>query len=183
MAKFFPTPPQVQEPSARTAVEYDIILRDKGLNVLARVYPVEGEVNPVLMRWTRNWRDVGTFEIVVSRDSPNLADLLTLGNYIEIQRNGTFEAFYVIQSADLLIGMMRYERDTREHFNVAYAAGQGEGTARDLVRKVDVAGASEIGRLEAFVDARDLPDADFTQLEARADAKLAEAAISTSLVA
>jgi hypothetical protein len=53
--------------------------------------------------------------------------------------------------------------------NVGYVGGQGEGTLREIAT---VGSASGLGRIEAFIDARDVEDA--TQLPARGEQKMLE---------
>lgn len=49
----------------------------------------------------------------------------------------------------------QYDRETSDYKNVAYVAGEGEGTARTVV-EVDIRSSPDEERRELFVDARDL---------------------------
>lgn len=158
---------------------------DKGLVVQAWLLPVEEAIQPAKLWWDRRWQDVGRFELIIRADSPLLGELTTLGNYIEIVDVDTdaTEAIYLIERSELQTGIVRYDQDIAAHNNAIYAAGQGTGTLRNLVVRVDADSITSVGRLEAFSDARDVELGNFTLLRQRADARLAEVAVQGSFVA
>lgn len=123
--------------------------------------------------------------MVIAADTPYLGELTNLGNYLMLHRqeDDAFEALYLIVRAELSSGMVRYEHSLSSHVNVVYAAGQGVGDLRNLVTRENSVAVSEVGRVEGFVDARDVNFDDYTLLGQRADAALEEASILGSFIA
>ena len=152
-------------------------MRDKGFNVVAVLFPLQKGIQPSRISWDRRWRSAGQFELVIPLQTPYLDDLITLAHYIEIRNadDDSFEALYFIERTELLTGIVTYQQNIAAHTNAVYAAGQGTGTLRNLVVRVDDDGVTAIGRMETFCDARDVEMTEFNLLRQRADAKLAEA--------
>ena len=155
-------------------MNYEVRVRDKGFNVVAVLWPVESTVPPTSIKWDRRWREPGTFELIAPIQIPRLDDLMTLGNYIEVLKDDAFEALYLIEAADLQTGIVRYQTSIIDRINAVYAAGQGVGELRNVVVRIDADSVTAIGRMEGFVDARDVEEDDYDLLRQRADAKLAE---------
>lgn len=155
---------------------FGVRLRDKALGVVSWLLPVEGEIQPTRVRWDRRWREVGQFELIIRADTPFLSYLTTLGNYIEIVNldDGSTEALHIIERSEFITGIVKYDQDISNHLNAVYAAGQGTGTLRDLVVRLDADSITEVGRMETFQDARDVELGNFDLLRQRADAKLDE---------
>lgn len=175
-----PIQPVVASPGR--PARYSVLVRNAAFTPLAFIHPKEDEIGIESIRWTRNWRAAGQVELRVRKDNAQLLNLIQLGNYIEVCREEEFEALYMIQVSNLATGILRYSQDASAHINAAHVAGAGTGTARDLVRRLDAAAITDFVRMEKLRDARDVTAADFTQLEQRADAVLAEAAILRTLV-
>ena len=176
-----PVAPAIAEEDFQPA-RYTVLVLNSVLTPLAYIHPVEGAIGIESIRWTRSWRDVGKVELRVRKDNAQLLNLIRLGNYIKIRREDQFEALYLIQASSLATGILRYAQDASVHINAAHVAGAGTGTARDLVRRLDAAAITDFVRMERLRDARDVAAADYTQLEQRADAILAEFAILRTLV-
>lgn len=162
---------------------YEVRLRDKGFNVLASLYPLQTSIQPSMIAWDRRWRSAGQFDLVIPIQTVHLSDLVTLGNYIEVLRDDSFEALYLIERTELITGIVTYEQDIAGHINAIYAAGQGTGTLRNVVVRTDANSIAAVGRMESFCDARDVEMTEFDLLRQRADAKLAEAEVQGGFVA
>ena len=155
-------------------MSYGVQLRDKGFNVVAVLWPVEPTIQPTSISWDRRWREPGTFELIAPIQIPHLDQLTTLGNYIEMLKDGSSEALYRIEAANLQTGIVHYQQSIAGHINAIYAAGQGVGELRNVVVRIDADSVTSVGRMEGYVDARDVEEGDYPLLRQRADAKLAE---------
>lgn len=155
-------------------MSYEVRVRDKGFNVVATLWPLDSATQPASITWNRRWREPGTFELVTPIQVSHLDDLATLGNYIEVLKDSSFEALYRIESTDLQTGIVRYQQSISGYINAVYAAGQGVGELRNVVVRVDTDSVTSVGRMEGFADARDVEEGDYALLRQRADAKLAE---------
>lgn len=155
---------------------FGVRLRNKALDVVSWLMPAAGQIQPSRVRWDRRWREVGQFELIIRADTPLLSYLTTLGNYIEIVNlsDDSTEALYIIERSEFSTGIVKYDQDISNHLNAVYAAGQGTGTLRDLVVRLDADSITEVGRMEFFLDARDVELGSFDLLRQRADAKLDE---------
>lgn len=161
----------------------ELRIRDKGFNILSYIYPLEQQIQPVSIWWDRRWQDVGQFQLVIPAQTPDLNDLATLGNFVEVRKNGTFEAIYRIERTELRTGIVTYEQNIEDHSNAIYAAGQGTGTLRDVVVRIDADSVTLVTRMEAFLDARDVEKDNTTLLRQRADAELEKVQTLGTLVA
>jgi len=175
-----PVAPATAEEEQKPA-RYSVLVRNSVLTPLAFIHPA-GQIGIESIRWTRSWRDIGKVELRIRKDNAQLLNLIQLGNYLEIRRDEEFEALYLIQASTLATGILKYSQDASAHINAAHVAGAGVGTARDVVRRLNSSAITDFVRVERLRDARDVAAADFTQLEQRADAILAEAAILRTLV-
>ena len=190
-----PPPPSPPEPTPEeelaeaAAPPFEILLYDRGMNLKAALFPLEtgdcGNIQPISISWTRCWQDAGSFELVLPAQTPYLDDLMSLGSYIVFRRadTGAFEALYIIEHAELQIGIFTYILDTAEQTNAIYVGGQGTGTLRDCVVRTSVPSIALIGRLEGFVDARDVEKDQFDLLRLRADGELGKIKALGTLVA
>jgi len=145
---------------------YEIRVRDRGFNVLETIYPLQAGIQPLTLWWDRRWRAPGQFELIIPAQTPHLGDLSTLAYYLEIldADNGSFEALYLIERIELVTGIVTYTRDLAAHTNAVYAAGQGTGTLRDVVVRIDVDAVDAVSRMESFADARDVDMTEFDLL-------------------
>lgn len=161
---------------------YEVLLRDKDLIPIAILYPLASGIQPTSLKWKRHWRQMGQVELTIPRQTPHLTELMTLGNYIEIKLDGASEAIYIIDWVELKTGIFTYTKDMTEHINAVYMAGQGAGVIRDVVLAKDDSAIDEVGRFEAFEDARDVELGFTALLSLRGDSFLREAAISEALI-
>src|SRR3989304_5477363 len=106
--------------------EYELILRDSSLATVGYLWPLEGQLAPSSIRWARNWRTPGVLEIVAPRDIALAAELTALGNFIEVRRDGDFEAIYLLRAIKLDRGSVGFTRGVEDLYNAVYAGGQGE---------------------------------------------------------
>jgi len=164
---------------------FEVRLRDKGFNVVASLFPLQVGIQPLTLWWDRRWRSAGQFELAIPIQTPHLSDLITLANYIEIldADDSSFEALYLVEGLELRTGIVTYEQDIARHTNAIYAAGQGTGTLRNVVVRTDADSITQVGRMEAFCDSRDVEMDNFDLLRQRADAKLAEAQTQGAIIA
>lgn len=86
-----------------------------------------------------------------------LENTLTYEVWQGLDRRDTQEAnsWAIFSDSFRNIKNAQYDRETSEYKNVAYVAGEGEGTARTVV-EVDIRSSPDEERRELFVDARDL---------------------------
>jgi len=160
--------------------QYELLLRDSALAVIGYLWPLEGQLAPSSIRWTRNWRTPGILEIVIPRDIALAADLVTLGNFIEVRRDGDFEALYLLGAVKFDRGSVAFTRGLGDLYNAVYLGGQGEGRNRELLLRENVASIAEAGRIEKFIDARDVELGMVSELTLRADAALANSSVRQS---
>lgn len=163
---------------------YELLLLDRDLNALASLYPVgTGMIPPRFIHWSRSWRRTDRLDMRIHRTTPWLTDLSALGNFLEMKRNGEFEALFYINMFSLTSGLLEYEKDARDHANAVYVAGQGSGRDRNVVVRIDNNAIAEAGRrVEIFRDRRDISLEDLSALRDAGDAVLADKAILKSIL-
>src|SRR3990167_3446493 len=110
--------------------DYELLIRDRNLDLVSYLWPRQGEIPPLLVSWTRNWRSPGLLKLQIPRDTELAIELTTLGNFIEVRRDGVFEAIYLIRAIEIDSGALVYSRGVSDSANAIYAGGQGEGKDR-----------------------------------------------------
>jgi len=163
--------------------DYELLIRDRNLDLVSYLWPREGQVSPVSIRWTRHWRNPGVLELHIPRETDLASELSTIGSFIEVRRDGVFEAIYLIRAVEVQSGVLTYSRGVQDAFNAVYAGGQGEGTERVVVLRENVPSLADAGRIERFLDARDVEQTNLPLLINRADAAVSDASVPESAVA
>lgn len=163
--------------------DYEIRLYDKGLNLIAHLYPLEGAVQPLCFCWNRRWFSPGQFELRIPLNNPYRDELTTLGNFIEIWRDGYSEALYLIEFVEIVTGCVTQTKDISGHYNAIYAAGQGNGTLRNVIVRTSVDSLSAVGRVEQLLDATDVEEGNLDLLRQRVDTLLDGIKLNGAVVA
>ena len=163
--------------------DYELLIRDRNLDLVSYLWPRQGEIPPLLVSWTRNWRSPGLLKLQIPRDTDLAVELTTLGSFIEVRRDGVFEAIYLIRAIEIDSGALVYSRGVSDSANAVYAGGQGEGIDRVVVLRENAASIAAVGRFERFVDARDIEESNIDLLTERADTAISSISIPESAVA
>lgn len=124
----------------RPALGTSITLQDTGSNVGDKLYEVlktQEMSQRIVFDYLKNTLTYQVWQGLDRRDTQNVNSWAIFS-----------DSFRNIKNA-------QYDRETSEYKNVAYVAGEGEGTARTVV-EVDIRSSPDEERRELFVDARDL---------------------------